>query len=220
MTRRLARPSEFGFSEEFRNVRGATPDAIGAALASFAGDVQPEQEIVELGVFQGRTALIMAWGAARGRGAHVTGIDPWDLSGNVYDPPFTDRESREAAAENIARLGYRHRIRLIQGFSHDEAAVWPYAGEGDKRVGLLFVDGDHTRAGARRDIETWAPHLAPGAVIAIDDYGHPDWPGVGQAVDELVAEGLLTAPMIHFERLAVTGLTAAAVLSMMKGSSE
>lgn len=204
--------NRFPFSREFKEVRGATPDEIGMALADFATVVPADQEIVELGVFQGRTALIMAWGAAQGNGAHVTAIDPWDTEGNVYDPPFTDPGSREWAIYRIRELGYTERISLVQAFSQDVAAEWVTSpdliGRGGKPVGLLFVDGDHTAEGARRDIETWAPHLAPGAVIAVDDYQHPDWPGVGEALDELVAEGFLAPLEVFHDRLAVTRLTA------------
>jgi predicted O-methyltransferase YrrM len=194
--------SRFPFSNELREVRGATPDEIGMALADFAVQVPADQEIVELGVFQGRTALIMAWGARQGHGAHVTAIDPWDTEGNVYDPPFTDPDSRVWAEYRVRELGYTDAIDLVQGFSADVADEWT-----GKPVGLLYVDGDHTREGARLDIETWARHLAPGAVIAVDDYHHPDWPGVGEALDELVAEGFLAPLEVYHDRLAVTRLT-------------
>lgn len=205
-TQRKADMARFPFSREFKEVRGATPDEIGMTLADYALQVPADQEIVELGVFQGRTALIMAWGATQGHGAHVTGIDPWDLEGNVYDPPFTEIDSKRWAEYRINELGYADRINLVQAFSDRVAADWPDLVFGGKRVGLLYVDGDHTREGARRDIVSWAPHLAEGAVIAVDDYGHPDWPGVGEAVDELVAEGFLAPIELYHDRLAVTRL--------------
>lgn len=198
--------SRFPFPPEFRAIRGATPDEIAFTLADFARRVPADQEIVELGVFQARTAVIMAWGASLGNGAHVTAIDPWELAGNVYDPPFTDMNTRRQAEHNVWSVGYDERVRLIHGFSVDVADGWGGFSLDDRDVGLLFVDGDHTKEGARRDIEAWAPHLAPGAVIAIDDYGHPDWPGVAQAVDELVNEGFLAPIEIFHDRLAVTRL--------------
>lgn len=211
--RRTSAPpkSKFPFPPEFREIRGATPDEIAFTLADFARTVPADQEIVELGVFQARTAVIMAWGASQGHGAHVTAIDPWELVGNVYDPPFTDANTRAMAKHNVQSIGYGGRVRLIRAFSHDVAADWypkhqPVMGQPEKKVGLLFVDGDHTKEGARRDIEAWAPHLAPGAVIAVDDYGHPDWPGVAQAVDELVDEGFLAPVQVFHDRLAVTKL--------------
>lgn len=203
---RIRAVPRYPFTAEFKQVRGATPDEIALTLADFARQVPADQEIVELGVFNGRTALIMAWGAKQGHGAHVTAIDPWDLPGNVYDPPFTDADSRNWAHYWVSQLGYADRIELIQTFSENIAPNWG-AQPGQPPVGLLFVDGDHTKEGARRDIEAWARHLAPGAVIAVDDYGHPDWPGVGEAIDELVAEGFLAPVEIYHDRLAVTRLT-------------
>jgi hypothetical protein len=194
----------------FRLVRAATPEDVMVALADFAMAVPADQEIVELGVFQGRTALQLAWGAAQGNGAHVTAIDPWDLPGNVYDPPFTDAESRGWAQHWVSSLGYSDKITLVQAFSHEVAARWAISAEEEgrdgQRVGLLYVDGDHTKEGAKRDIVAWAPHLAEGARIAVDDYGHPDWPGVGEAVDELVDEGVLAPIELYHDRLAVTRL--------------
>lgn len=195
----------------FKNVRAATPEDIMITLADFATQVAAHHEIVELGVFQGRTALQLAWGASMGHGAHVTAIDPWDLPGNDYGPPFTDADSRGWARHWVDTLGYADKITLIQAFSQDVAAEWVTSpdliGRGNKPVGLLYVDGDHTREGARRDIVSWAPHLVPSARIAVDDYGHPDWPGVGEAVDELVAEGFLDPIEVYHDRLAVTRLS-------------
>lgn len=197
------------FPRHFKNVTGATPEPIGIALADFASAVPADQEIVELGVYHGRTTLQMAWGARQGHGAHVTAIDAWDLPGNTYGPPFNEPGTRHSARYNVQALGYNNAITLVQGFAHEVAERWPepwFSGR-DKKVGLLFVDDDHSYEGARQAIEAWAPHLAPGAVIAVDDYGHPDWPGVAEAVDKLVDEGFLTHVVIFHDRLAVTSLT-------------
>lgn len=200
------------YPRHFRNVQGATPDEIGMALADFASAVPADQEIVELGVYQGRTALMMGWGARNGHGAHVTAIDAWDLPGNTYGPPFNTDSSRRWAAHWIQSLGYANRITLVQGFASDMAARWVTSpdliGRGNKPIGLLFVDDDHSYEGARGAIVAWAPHLAEGARIAVDDYGHPDWPGVAQAVDELVDEGFLEPIEIFHDRLAVTSIRA------------
>lgn len=191
----------FPFPRHFKNVRGATPDDIGITLADFARMVPADQEIVELGVFQGRTALMMAWGARQGEGAHLTGVDAWALEGNTYGPPFNEEGSRSHARYNVQALGYSSGITLINDFAVNAAKGW-----GVKPVGLLFVDDDHSYEGARSAIEAWAPHLADGARIAVDDYGHPDWPGVAQAVDALVDEGFLAPVEIFHDRLAVTSL--------------
>lgn len=51
-------------------------------------------------------------------------------------------------------------------------------------VDLVFVDGDHSEAGARGDIEAWLPRIKPGGLIVIHDFdkeavyfrAHPDEP--------------------------------------------
>ena len=194
----------------FRKVRGASSDEIGLALADMAVRVPGDQAIVELGVFQGRTALLMAWGASQGGRAHVWGVDAWDLPGNTYGPPFTDTGSRQWARYNVKALGYGKRVTLVHNFAVRAAREWvtrpDLIGLGNRPVGLLFVDDDHSYEGARDAILAWAPHLAPGATIAVDDYGHPDWPGVAQAVDALVDEGVLEPVEVFHDQLAVTRL--------------
>ena len=199
--RRHGRITTMRTPRHFKRVRAATSEDVMMALADFAAQVPEGQEIVELGVFHGRTALQLAWGARQGNGAHVTAVDPWDLPGNDYGPPFTDSSSRRWAHHHVQSLGYTRDITLVQGFSHDAAAQYD-----GPPIGLLFVDGDHSESGARRDIEVWAPHLAEGARIAVDDYGHPDWPGVKAAVDALVDEGVLEPVEVFHGALAVTRL--------------
>lgn len=198
-SRQMAR--HLPYPRHFRQVRGATPDEIGMTIADFATQVPPDQEIIELGVFQGRTALMMAWGASQGRGAHLTGIDAWDLPGNTYGPPFTDPGSETWARHHMRAFGYADRVTLVKGFAGEVAKTW-----NGPAVGLLFVDDDHSCEGARSAILGWAPHLAPGAIIAVDDYDHPDWPGVREALESLEAEGVIDPPEIFHDRLAVTRL--------------
>jgi predicted O-methyltransferase YrrM len=201
ISRKVVRPMNHSVAPRlFRRVKGATPDEIGMALADFATQVPADQGIVELGVYQGRTALLMAWGARQGLGAHVWGFDAWELAENTYGPPFKTSGSRSWAFHHVQNLGYSDDITLKQGFSLDEAAKW----EGP--IGLLFIDADHSYEGARGDFLAWAPHLAPGAVVAFDDYGHEDWPGVKDAVDDLVSEGVLEPVKIYHDRLAVTSV--------------
>lgn len=196
------------FPKSFKQIRGVTPADIEITLADLAVLVPADQEIVELGTFHGKTALVLAWGASQGKGAHVTAIDPWEMPGNVYGDEMGDLAgARKWARYWVQSLGYANRIQLVQGFSHEVAERYADPEITTSPIGLLFIDGDHTEEGARRDIESWAPHLAPGAKIAIDDYGNPNYPGVRIAVDSLVAEGVLAPVEVFHDRLAVTRLT-------------
>ena len=53
---------------------------------------------------------------------------------------------------------------------------------------MLWIDGDHRYDAVRRDLECWAPHLAPGAVVALHDAAKPEL-GPARLVEEEVAAG-------------------------------
>ena len=56
-------------------------------------------------------------------------------------------------------------------------------------VNLLYIDSSHERAQTIQEVEAWRPVLHPGAVIVFDDYTHPDFPGVREAIAELGLAG-------------------------------
>ncbi len=58
-------------------------------------------------------------------------------------------------------------------------------------VDMLYIDSSHEREQTIAEVTAWRPVLAPGAPIAFDDYGHPDYPGVAEAVAELGLTGRL-----------------------------
>ena len=66
-------------------------------------------------------------------------------------------------------------------------------------VELLFVDSSHERDPTLAQTAVWRPALAPGAVVVFDDYGHPDYPGVAQAVAALGATGTVRASMFLWQ---------------------
>jgi len=71
-------------------------------------------------------------------------------------------------------------FRMHRGMSHERAKDFA-----DGSVDCIFVDGDHTYAGAKRDIDLYAPKLRPGGYLIFDDYSK-SYMGVVKAVDELV----------------------------------
>jgi len=51
-------------------------------------------------------------------------------------------------------------------------------------VDFLFIDGDHTYEGVKRDVEAWFPKLNPGALVIFHDIGWAE--GVQKIVKEFV----------------------------------
>jgi predicted O-methyltransferase YrrM len=196
--------------DQLAKVKGLTPVPVCEKLYDLAARVPAGQAIVELGVFKGRTACYLGAGARSGGGAHVWAFDPWDLPGDrmpfvvptgrrrKHWVEFTTKETRLAAKRNVHRNGLREQVTLVRGFSVEEGLAW----EGPP-VGLLYVDGDHRLDAVHADFGAWRPHLAPGAVVAFDDYqdSHHE---VIEAVDAMAAAGDVAVLEIVGGRLAVT----------------
>jgi predicted O-methyltransferase YrrM len=54
---------------------------------------------------------------------------------------------------------------------------------------LLYVDSSHELEQTVAEVRAWQPHLRPGASLVLDDYAHPDYPGVRAAVGRLELSG-------------------------------
>lgn len=52
-------------------------------------------------------------------------------------------------------------------------------------IDVIFIDGDHTYLGCKRDIDAWYPHMKKGGVMMFHDCDESS-PGVVQAVAEFV----------------------------------
>jgi MMP 1-O-methyltransferase len=159
-------------------LEGLMNPGVGPALYQLAQQVPSDQAIVEVGSFKGKSTCYLACGSRDGHGAPVVAVDPWDLAGNVYGKHgFTRPVVRETFEAQLKKMRVRGRVLAKQAFSVDAAAVY----DGPK-IGLLFIDGDHTEAAVRADVEAWSPHLAAGHTIAFDDYDTKPNPGVKRVV--------------------------------------
>ena len=73
----------------------------------------------------------------------------------------------------------------------------------DSSLDFVFVDAEHSYDSAAADINAWWPKLKPGGILFGHDYGHPRFPGVKRAFDELLPGKLTEAPdFMVFQRRA------------------
>ena len=124
------------------------------------------RRVVELGTGPGWTAIALALDDPRRRVV-------------TYDP--VEHEHRDAYL-GLAPAA-RDRIEWVTA----EGAAG--ASTSSELVDLLFIDSTHEREPTLAEFRAWRPRLAPGAVVAFHDYGHPDFPGVDEAVVALGLEG-------------------------------
>lgn len=99
------------------------------------------------------------------------------------------REHYRQAKPKIA--AYADKITWIEGRdSYDVGMEW------SKKIDLLIIDGDHTEAGIKRDMEAWLEHVAQDGIVFYHDYlfkgtrwdelGREDYPEVQPFVDEVM----------------------------------
>ncbi|MDX1394212.1 MAG: class I SAM-dependent methyltransferase [Gemmatimonadota bacterium] len=123
----------------------------GRVLEEAARACPADVAIVEIGSFKGRSTQRLGTGAREGHGAPVFAIDPHEEG--TY-PEFL---------ENLRASGLDGIVEPVCQRSEDAAREW------DRPIGLLFIDGDHSRESVERDWRLFSPHLVDGAVVAFHD---------------------------------------------------
>ena len=160
-------------------------EPVGLRLLDLAAEVDPAYAIVEIGAFCGKSTCYLAAGAKHGHGAHVWSFDAWDLEGNPpgWHPTMHGyRTAFERFVGQVQSCGLSDRVTATRAFSTDAAHDWS-----GPAVGLLFIDGSHLYADVAADFFSWSGWLAPGAVVAFDDFETPTNSGVTRLVKELRA---------------------------------
>lgn len=69
----------------------------------------------------------------------------------------------------------------------------------DDEVDLLYVDSAHGHEETINELRAWKRALPPGALIVFDDFTHPDFPGVREAVRELELSGTQSGTLFVHE---------------------
>lgn len=151
----------------------------------------PTGRVLEIGTLFGLFAGCLARQVLRaGLPYHLTIVDPVNavqlqdghaLKRDLSGTPVTE----DVVLANLHAAGVLpERLRLLRGYSTDPEIHAALAGE---EFGLIIIDGDHSREGVAADL-AWAEEIAaPGAVVVLDDYGDPKWPGVQAAADAHLA---------------------------------
>jgi len=160
------------------SVEGMVSDAEAAKLIELAAGVSEDGCIVEVGSYRGRSTCALAIGA---KGARVYAIEPHEsfagVLGGSFGPP-----DRRAFFENLLRVGVVEKVRLVNLSAEVVCKGWTLP------IGLLWIDGDHSEEGVRRDFCAFEPFLHPGGVVAFHDARDPSG-GPAKLIEELRASG-------------------------------
>jgi MMP 1-O-methyltransferase len=137
------------------------------ALASLG--LPDRATIVEVGVFMGRSTVLLAGPRKLRSSGKVHCIDPFDCSGDTFSVPYYVAEMEAAGSDslkglfqaNMSRLGLDNWIEVHAGTSRDAITYW------SQPVDLLFLDGDHSPEGSREAFEGWMRFLKPCGTIIL-----------------------------------------------------
>ena len=128
-------------------------------------------EVLEIGSFRGRSAVVLAKAAKMAGQDRVFACDPFPPR------PAADPSAEDTTYDDFIATLRDHKVtenvEVHRIASSELARIW------DRPIRLLWIDGDHTYAGVKGDVDGFLSHLAPGAIIALHDVDHPDWPACG-----------------------------------------
>jgi predicted O-methyltransferase YrrM len=142
---------------------------------------------VEIGSARGKSACYIGMALKENQRGRLYAIDPH------CSTAWNDEiDTAESFRTNISRLGLSDQVTMIRSTSEDAARDW------HRPIDLIFIDGDHSYAGAKRDWELFAPHVRPFGLVVFHDtiWDLPPWReraradmGVPRFVDELREQG-------------------------------
>jgi MMP 1-O-methyltransferase len=144
---------------------------------------------VEIGSARGKSACYVGLALMENGFGKLYAIDPhtvtnWNDSRSVETLPIIEH--------NIRSLGLTNYVEIVRKMSDDAVKGWT------QTIDLLFIDGDHSYDGVRRDWELFSPFLAEFGVTIFHDtlwdlnpdpkWYRPDM-GVPRFVEDLRKEG-------------------------------
>lgn len=187
-----------------RECKGFLDDSEGLRLFELARQHAHLGPIVEIGTYCGKSAVYLGAGTKAAGGTlvcidHHRGSEEHQKGEAYHDPDLYDEESGRIDSlgtlrRTIEKAGLESTAVLLVAKSCAVAELWCLP------VGMVFIDGGHSREAVERDYYGWAPKVIAGGILAIHDL-FPDPEEGGQAPIEIYRQALATG---QFEALATT----------------
>lgn len=141
--------------------------------------------LCEIGSWLGRSSYVLAKAIEDKKESCLYCIDPFDGTGDepsrVLYKQKQDALSKSLIEEfnkNMAKLGVSDIIKVIQGYSFKVIKKF------NKKIDLLFIDGNHDYKSVLNDYLQWSPLIKKGGYIAFHDVGASHTTGPKQVVEQ------------------------------------
>jgi len=136
------------------------------------------QCVVEIGVYEGSSAMVLADAVNAGAELHL--IDPFPReSGAALVPGWRGSATATQIAVRRHVRGAGPNVCWHIARSQDIGREWD-----GPEIDLVFIDGDHSREACREDWDVWHSHVRRGGFVAFHD-ARGGSPGPTAVVDEL-----------------------------------
>ncbi|HEY0243216.1 MAG TPA: class I SAM-dependent methyltransferase [Gemmatimonadaceae bacterium] len=152
---------------------------------------------VEIGSARGKSACYVGRALKENGSGKLFAIDPHTRT-NWNDENSID--TLDEMRRNISAFGIQKQVEIIRDISERAAARWMLP------IDLLFIDGDHSYEGVKRDWELFMPHVVPFGLVVFHDtlwdlkpdspYSRSDM-GVPAFVEELRLAGYPVTTLDH-----------------------
>jgi predicted O-methyltransferase YrrM len=162
--RGLGEVVDFAFKGGFSLIR---PFQIRSEILGLLTELEKKRpnNIIEIGTARGGTLFLFTRIAADN--ASLISIDQMDKN---YLGGYPEWKTKFFTS--FAQKGQK--IHLLRADSHDIATLNDAKSLlGGNKVDLLFIDGDHTYSGVKRDFEIYSPLVCRGGIVAFHDIGRP-----------------------------------------------
>jgi glycosyltransferase involved in cell wall biosynthesis/predicted O-methyltransferase YrrM/cyclopropane fatty-acyl-phospholipid synthase-like methyltransferase/Tfp pilus assembly protein PilF len=151
-----------------------------ATLLNWLARVLKPKNYLEIGVRRGRS---MAQVLVESPETRAFGFDLWirDYGSVPEQGIHTTNPGPEFVLAELAKVGVTRLPQLTHGDSHLTVPAFFKDSTNPQFFDIILVDGDHTTAGARADLELTFAHLAPGGALIFDDIcnqAHPELLGL------------------------------------------
>jgi predicted O-methyltransferase YrrM len=144
---------------------------------------------VEIGSARGKSACYVGMALKQNESGHLYAVDP-HTSTEWNDVNSVD--TFEIMRGNLAALGLNDTVTIVREFSDKAVANIP------KPIDMIFIDGDHSYEGVKKDWDLYSPHLSEFGYVVFhdtiwdrrpDSSRHRSDMGVPRFVDELRKAG-------------------------------
>jgi predicted O-methyltransferase YrrM len=152
--------------QKVRNVPGYLLEEEARFLGLLAACAPGPGVIVEIGSFKGKSTVMLASIAQRYGLGPVVAIDPHTTTAPT-DPVIPKGSSTfDEFKDSLRTAGVEAQVEAHRACSRDVAKGW------SRPIRMLWIDGDHTYAGAKEDFDGFAPFLCEGGFVAVHDALH------------------------------------------------